>query len=206
MSDLPTTVDRSQFIRNAAKGSVVLAGAGGVLASMDGIAFAKTTSSDITILQTGYIAETLAVAIYSAIVKTYVHKFKLDNKDYFTRALANEKAHQAAWRKALGPRHTPTGFKLTVPGRYVASKHALLKTGVTLEEAFVSTYLGAVEKFSSLDLKQAAAGVAANEATHYSFLDAAYGGHAVLPTFGPRPITATAAAETLVKLGFLKTG
>jgi len=205
MTEVTSDVSRGQFIRNAAKGSVVLVGAGGVLATMDGVAFAKgTTKSDITILQTGYIAETLAVTIYEAIVKTYYAKFKLGNKDYFTHALANEKAHRAAWKTALGSRHTPKGFKLTVPAKYVSSRHALLKTGVTLEEAFVSTYLGAVEKFSSVDLKEAAAGVAANEATHYSFLDAAYGGHAVLPAFGPKPISAAKAASTLASLGFLR--
>jgi hypothetical protein len=37
-----------------------------------------------------------------------------------------------------------------------------------------------VETFSSLDLKMIAAKVAANEATHFSFFDAAAGGHADL--------------------------
>jgi hypothetical protein len=204
MTEVTEGVNRGQFIRNAAKGSVVLVGAGGVLATMDGVAFAKgTTKSDITILQTGYIAETLAVAVYEAIVKTYVAKFKLGNKDYFVAALKDEKAHQKAWKKALGPKNTPTGFKLHVPAKYVANKKALVNTGVILEEAFVSTYLGAVEKFSSVDLKVAAAAVGANEATHYSFLDAAAGGHAVLPAFGPKPISAAKAATTLHKLGFL---
>ncbi|HLI59837.1 MAG TPA: ferritin-like domain-containing protein [Solirubrobacteraceae bacterium] len=203
MIDTDTAVNRSQFIRNAARGSVALVGAGGILATMDGVAFAKTTSTDITVLQTGYIAETLAVEIYSAIVHSLAHKFKLGNLDYFRAALANEKAHQAAWKKALGPKHTPMGFMLNVPSRYISSRHALLKTGVTLEEAFVATYMGAVREFNSAELRVIAAGVAADEATHYSFLDAALGGHAVLPAFGPKAITAGTAATTLTKLGFL---
>ncbi|HET9123783.1 MAG TPA: ferritin-like domain-containing protein [Solirubrobacteraceae bacterium] len=203
MTDPATGVSRSQFIRNAAKGSVALVGAGGVLATMDGVAFAKTTSTDITVLQTGYIAETLAVEVYTAIVTSLAHKFKLGNLDYFRAALENEKAHQAAWKKALGPKHTPRGFMLNVPHKYIASKHALLETGVTLEEAFVATYMGAVREFNSEDLKVTAAGVAADEATHFSFLDAALGGHGVLPPFGPNAITAGTAAKTLTKLGFL---
>ena len=202
-----TGVSRGQFIRNAAKGSVALVGAGGVLATMDGVAFAKgTTKSDITVLQTGYIAETLAVTVYSAIIKTYYKKLNLDpgNLNYFQAALKDEQAHLAAWKKALGTKYTPKGFKLTVPGKYVASKTALLKTGVALEEAFVATYMGAISEFSSNDLRTIAAGVAANEATHYSFFDAALpGGTAVLPAFGPKPITASTAAATLKKLGFL---
>ena len=201
-----TGVSRGQFIRNAAKGSVALVGAGGVLATMDGVAFAKgTTKSDITVLQTGFIAETLAVTVYSAIIKTYYKKLNLDpgNLNYFQAALKDEQAHLAAWKKALGTKYTPKGFKLTVPGKYVASKKALLGTGVALEAAFVATYMGAISEFSSNDLRTIAAGVAANEATHYSFFDAAYGGTAVLPAFGPKPITASTAAATLKKLGFL---
>ena len=209
MSEDTAQLSRGQFIRNAAKGSLVLVGSGGVLASMNGIAFAKSagmTKSDITVLQTGFIAETLAVTIYEAIVGTYYKKLKLDpgNLNYFQAALADEKAHLAAWKKALGPKNTPTGFKLTVPGKYVASKMALAQTGVALEEAFVATYLGAIDEFSSSELKTVAGGVAANEATHYSFFNAILpNGTAVLPAFGPKPITAGAAASTLKKLGFL---
>jgi rubrerythrin len=209
MTEATSGINRGQFIRNAAKGSLVLVGSGGVLASMDGIAFAKSsgvTKSDITVLQTGYIAESLAVMVYEAIVDTYAKKFKFPAAfvPYFKAALADEKAHKAAWQKALGPKNTPTGFNLTVPAKYVASKLALAKTGVTLEQAFVSTYLGAIDEFSSSELKTAAGGVAANEATHYSFIDALLpGGTAVLPAFGPKPITAGAAASTLKSLGFL---
>jgi hypothetical protein len=206
MTEVTQGVSRGQFIRNAAKGSVVLVGAGGVLATMDGVAFAKTTKTDITVLQTGYIAETLAVTIYGAILKTYFSKLKLDpgNRSYFEAAYRDEKAHQHAWKKALGPKHTPEGFTLKVPGKYVASKHALARTGAALEEAFVATYLGAIKEFNSTDLKVVAGGVAANEATHYSFFDAILpGANAVLPAFGPKPITAGKAATTLKELGFL---
>jgi hypothetical protein len=209
MSDVEAGVSRGQFIRNAAKGSLVLAGSGGVLASMNGVAFAKSSGlskSDITVLQTGYIAETLAVTIYGAILKTYYSKLKLDpgNRSYFVAAYEDEKAHLAAWKKALGPKNTPTGFTLNVPARYVASKNALARTGTILEEAFVSTYLGAIDEFDSSELKTIAGAVAANEATHYSFFDAILpGANAVLPAFGPKPITAGKAAATLKSLGFL---
>jgi len=84
------------------------------------------------------------------------------------------------------PKHIPTGFKLTVPAKYVASKNALAQAGVTLESAFVSTYLGAIDEFSSSELKTTAGAVAANEATHYSFFDAILpGANAVLPAFDP---------------------
>lgn len=50
-----TTTSRGQFLRNAAKGGIVLAGAGGVLASVQGAAFVSgPTSSDITTLQAAF--------------------------------------------------------------------------------------------------------------------------------------------------------
>ncbi len=52
MTEVQPTLNRGQFIRNAAKGSLTLVGAGGVLASMDGVAFAKGASkSDVATLQ-----------------------------------------------------------------------------------------------------------------------------------------------------------
>lgn len=202
MTDVNPVVNRGQFIKNAAKGSLVLVGSGGVLASMNGVAFAKgATKSDVATLQVAYIAESLAVKVYTAIVENF-HSFKgLQNKDYFVAALKNEKDHKAFLAKALGSKK-PTGFSLHIPSAAVASTKALTATGTALEMAFVETYLGAVKTLSSTDLKLVAAQVAANEASHYSFFDAANGGHGVLPSF-TGTITATAAATTLTKDGFI---
>ena len=202
MSEEQMTTTRAAFLRNGAKGTVVLATSGGILASMSGVAFAKgANKSDIATLQVGYIAESLAVKIYTAIVDNF-HSFKgLQNKDYFVAALKNEKDHKAAWGHALG-RHKPTGFHLHIPAAVVSSTHSLLKTGVALETAFVETYLGAVKSFSSTDLKVAAAAVAANEASHFSFFDAAFGGHGVTKSF-PGTVTAAQAAALLKTDGFL---
>ncbi len=211
MSDAATlgtdrAVSRGQFLRNAAKGGLVLAASGGVLASAQGIAFAAgPSSSDITTLQAAYTAESLAVYLYEAIVRDF-HSFRhphLRNRDYFEAALRNERDHKAFLASALGSR-TPTGLTFKIPAAAVASGQALLDTGVALETAFVAAYLGAVETFSSTDLKLVAAKVAANEATHFSFLDAAagrgpranLGGHGVLPSL---PQTATIPA-TVQKL------
>lgn len=176
----------------------MLAGAGGVLASVQGTAFAATTaSSDITTLQAAYTAESLAVYLYSAILKDF-NSFKhpkLTNRDYFTHALANEKDHKALLAKVLGSK-TPRGLKFHIPASVVKTGQSLLDTGVALETAFVEAYLGAAMTFKSADLREVAAKVAANEATHYSFFDAAAGGHAVLPSL---PSSATIPA-TVKKL------
>src|SRR5579871_5315319 len=105
MTDVQSTVSRGQFLRNTAKGGLVLATSGGVLASVTGVASAAgATSSDISTMQAAYTAESLAVYVYSAILANFT-KFshpKLQNKDYFQAALADEKAHKAFLAKALG--------------------------------------------------------------------------------------------------------
>lgn len=205
MTDVPSTVSRGQFLRNTAKGGIVLATSGGVLASLSGVAVAGTTSSDIATLQAAYTAESLAVYVYTAILKNFT-KFshpKLQNKDYFEAALGDEKAHKAFLAKALGsktPKLTDASFQ--IPASVLKSGESLLKTGVALETAFVEAYLGASNTFSSADLRLVAAKVAANEATHFSFFDAAAGGHGVLPAV---PSTATIPA-TVRKLKPFLTG
>jgi hypothetical protein len=198
MTEVRSGVDRGQFLKNAAKGGIVLATAGGVLASVEGVAFASgPTASDITTLQAAYTAESLAVVVYTAIIQNFTaftHP-KLQNIDYFQAALKNEKDHKAFLASALGSK-TPTGLKFKIPASVTKTGQSLLNTGVALETAFVEAYLGAVETFSSLDLKLIAAKVAANEASHFSFFDAAAGGHGVLPSV---PSTATIPA-TVKKL------
>lgn len=185
-----TVMSRGQFLRNIGTGGIVLAGSGGVLASVASSAFAAApTSSDIETLQAAYTAESLAVVVYSAILADF-HSFrhpKLENKDYFEAALRNEKAHKAFLAEALGAK-TPTGLKFKIPASVTRSGQSLLDTGVALETAFVEAYLGAAETFSSQELRTVAAKVAANEATHFSFFDAAAGGHGVLPAI-PRSDT-----------------
>jgi rubrerythrin len=178
-------IDRGQFLRNAGKGGILLATSGGILASVTGataLAASTATAGDVETLQAAYTAESLAVVVYSAILKSF-HSFRhprLKNRDYFEAALRNEKAHKAFLAQALGAK-TPTGLKFKIPASVTRSGQSLLNTGVALETAFVEAYLGAAETFSSQELRTVAAKVAANEATHFSFFDAAAGGHGVLP-------------------------
>jgi hypothetical protein len=198
-------VSRSQFLLNTAKGGIALAVGGGVLGTVQGVAFASGGVSDNSTLQAAYAAETLAVYVYEAVLKNF-SKFshpKLQNIDYFQAALADEKAHLAFLGSALGAK-APTGLTLQIPRSALKSGQSVLNFGVALETAFVETYLGAVDTLSSNDLKLVAAKVAANEATHFSFFDAAagagpagnLGGHGVLPAL-PSTVTVSQAATVL---------
>lgn len=196
--DLNAPVSRGHFLRNAARGGVMLATAGGVLASAEGVALAAgPTGSDVSTLQAAYVAESLAVHVYSAILADF-RKFnhpRLSNRDYFAAALHDEREHKALLGRALGAKR-PSEPKFTIPAAAVSSGEALLRTGVALETAFVEAYLGAVQTFSSTELKVVAAKIGANEASHFSFLDAAAGGRGVLPAL-PRTATIPATLRAL---------
>jgi len=197
-------LNRSQFLRNGAKGGIALVAGGTMLGQVSGIAFASSGVSDNSTLQAAYAAESLAVFVYSAIVKNF-HSFKhprLEDIDYFRAALKNEQDHKAFLAKALGSK-TPTGLQLKVPSSALTSGHALLKTGVALETAFVQTYLGAVETLSSAELKVIAAKVATNEASHLSFIMDQFNGKAVLlslPSTGTVPDAAKALSPFIPNL------
>ena len=155
MSEATAGVSRGKFLHNAAKGGLVLVGSGGVLAAAEGVAFASgPTTSDVKTLQAAYVAESLAVVVYSAIIANF-SKFthpKLQNKDYFVAALKNEKDHKAFLKSALGSK-TPAEPTFKIPASVTKTGQSLLDTGVALETAFVEAYLGAVETLSSTDLK-----------------------------------------------------
>ncbi len=191
-------VSRSQFLRNAGQGGLVLAASGGLLASVTSTAFASgPTSSDIETLQAAYTAESLAVYVYTAILTDF-HKFRhprLENRDYFEHALGDERDHKALLASVLGSK-TPTGLRFHIPPAVTRTGQSLLNTGVALETAFVEAYLGASETFSSQELRTVAAKIAANEATHFSFFDAEAGGHGVLPAL-PKSATIPATVKKL---------
>ena len=189
------SVDRSAFLRRGAVGGIALVGSGGILAAVSAPAFAgsSVTKSDIATLQAAYTAESLAVFVYSAAIANH-KKFGLANLDYFRAARSDEIAHKNYLGKALGSK-TPTGLRFQIPGMYLKSGKTVLELGRALETAFIAAYLGAVKTLSSTELKEVAAQVAANEASHFSFFDAALGGHAVtaaLPASATIPATVKA--------------
>jgi rubrerythrin len=188
--------DRGTFLRRGAAGGLALVGGGGILAALAGPAFASasTTKSDITTLQAAYTAESLAVYVYTAAIANH-KKFKLQNLDYFVAAKNDEVAHRNLLGNALGSKK-PTGLKFQIPAEYLRSGKTVLELGRTLETAFIAAYLGAVKTLQSHELKEVAAQVAANEASHFSFFDAALGGHAVTAAL-PKSATIPATLKAL---------
>jgi rubrerythrin len=74
--------------------------------------------TSVKTLQAAYIAESLAVVVYEAILKNFSHfdNPQLENKDYFVAALGNEKDHKALHAKALGSA-TPKDLQFHIPAK-----------------------------------------------------------------------------------------
>jgi len=199
---------RAQFLRRAGGGFALVAG-GSVLASAAPVFAQGSTDAKLDILQTAFIAENLAVFVYTAGAglkfaksnsKTGVKKgqkyFTGRNLVYLKAALANEKDHRDFLGSALGSsKPTVPGFQ--VPKSVVASPTSVLKFALALETAFVSTYLGAIKSGAlDADTTLVAAQVAANEASHQGFFSFATGGKGVTKSL-PDTVTLDQAKTTL---------
>jgi hypothetical protein len=206
--------NRAQFLRRAGGGFALVAG-GSILASSQ-TAFAQSSGAPTAkdILQTAFIAENLAVFVYTAGAglkytkankKTGVKKgqkfFTGRNLVYLKAALQNEKDHRDFLGQALGA-DKPALPEFQVPKSAIASPLAVLKFALALETAFVSTYLGAI-KSGALDAGTTlvAAQVAANEASHQGFFSFASGGKGVTKSL---PDTVTLAEATTALSPYFK--
>jgi hypothetical protein len=178
----PSDMNRSQFLRRSAKSGLVLVGAGSVLASVEGAAFAQSGNSDLDTAQAAFIAESLAVYTYSAALTLKDKKgrkfFTGGAAEYLRAALKNEKDHVKALtgviKQAGGT--VPSGLEFQIPPSAVSTPQKVLKLGLTLETAFVRAYVGAVGTLNDPALRLAAAGIAANEASHQGFFAGQLGG------------------------------
>ncbi len=87
-------------------------------------------SSDVRTLQAAYIAESLAVVVYEAILNNFssFRHPRLENKDYFVAALRNEKDHKDFLAAALKSA-TPKNLKFTIPAHVTRTGQSLLNTG-----------------------------------------------------------------------------
>ena len=162
---METSLDRAQFLRRGAAGSLALVGGGGILAAVTGGPASAAGAGDVAILKVAATAELLAIDFYTRALAA--RRFIGDEKDYLRDARANERDHYAALAKAIGS-GAPKGLKFTYPAGAFKSRKATAKLGVALETAFVGAYLGAVTAFESNDLKGVAGQIGASEAQHLS--------------------------------------
>lgn len=84
---------------------------------------------------------------------------------YLRAAAANERAHHAAIALVLGAA-VPHRLRFAYPPGTFSTPASVIRTGVVLEQAALSAYLGAVSQLRDPALRSLAARVAANEAQH----------------------------------------
>lgn len=174
MTDITTPgLNRAQFLRRGAAGSLALVTGGSIVATMTGPAFAATDSGldDVTIAQTAAAAELLAVNAYGTAIRSKL--FKGPSLTYLRAARKNEQDHYkglADTLKSLGQSvPVASDFKYEYPRFRNATD--IVRFARTLETAFVGAYLQAVQELDNNDLKVIAAQIAVNEGSHLGFFN-----------------------------------
>ena len=206
-----TTTSRSQFLSRGAKGGLVLAVGGAVLAvaacgdddAGAGATAASTTAADpvddVAIAKLAATAELLAVDFYGMGIASGL--FTKDVLAYMTASKQNEQDHYDALAKVLGM-EAPKDLTFTYPEGTFDSAKRIATTGAALEEAFVGAYMGAVTALTDNGLKKVAAQIGANEAQHLTALKSLAAGGTLVPN-PSLPKVLTAAEATAAVTPFL---
>jgi hypothetical protein len=178
---------RAQFLQHGLKGGVALV-AGGALLAVAAPArageepAAALPEGDLAILRLAASAELLAQDFYSRAIAA--RKFERDDRAYLAAARANERAHYDSLAQAIGTGPpVPDDFQFTYARNAFTSAKSIARLGVSLETAFVGTYVGAAGALETTALRVVAAQIGASEATHLSVLSELDGGDPIGPPF-----------------------
>jgi hypothetical protein len=123
-------------------------------------------SSDVDILSAAAIAEALAVATYTGIIRDsgWFTRIPDDDQGYFHAARQEEMSHYLLASSATGQASPFTTFYY--PKDMFSSAQVTLNTLVSLEDAFIAAYLVGVRYFSTADLRVTAARIMGIESDH----------------------------------------
>jgi hypothetical protein len=148
------------------------AGGAGAAIAFGGLVAASTarasglTNGDVDILIAAEIAEALAVTTYSGIIfkSPFFNRLEDDDQGYLKAARQEEMSHYAL-EKSLTGKPSPYDTFFYPKGMFANAK-VTLNTLVTLEDAFIAAYLVGVRRFSTSDLRVAAARIMGIESDH----------------------------------------
>ena len=161
------------------KSGLLLSGAAvALLAGRDALAAkgAKSTESDVRILNTALAAELEAIAAYQVGAESgLLQKPVLDLAVVFQ---GHHKEHADLLAKTvakLGGKAVSAKAKYVFPTESLKTQNDVLRFAATLEKGAVSAYLGAVPVFGNRDLAKAAASILGDEAMHWAILRNAVG-------------------------------
>lgn len=161
------------------KSGLLLSGAAvALLAGQDALAAkgSKSTTSDVTILNTALGAELEAIAAYQLGAES-----GLLQKPVLDLALTFQGHHKehadilASTVRKLGGKAVDAKAKYSFPTDQLKSQADVLRFAAMLEKGAVSAYLGAVPLFANRDLAKAAASILGDEAMHWAVLRNALG-------------------------------
>jgi Ferritin-like domain len=173
-------VTRGSLLRTAGAASAGLALGG--LFEVSTASAAGLTTGDVNIIIAAEIAEALAVTTYSNIIfaAPFFKRLALDDQRYLEAARQEEMSHYLLEQSVTGKPSPFTTFYY--PHGMFQSAQVTLNTLVTLEDAFIATYLVGVRDFSTADLRVTAARIMGIESDHRTL--ARVVGPGVSPTDG----------------------
>jgi Ferritin-like domain len=193
------SITRGQLFTRGAKGGAVLLVTGSALGRFVGTAAAAPLPlADLAFARLLVGAELLAQDFYSQAVAASNSGPVVDG--YLHRALANEQEHYQSVSGILtGAGMTPAvagDIDFSYPAGTFASQGSIVKFARQLEELLLGAYLGAIAGIQTDSLKGGLAQIAASEAQHASYFNAAGGTKAFKNAF-PSPLTIDQASNAL---------
>lgn len=188
-------VNRAAFLRNGAKGGLLLVAGSTIVAQAEGIALGQT-NQDADIAKLAATAELLAADFYTRAIRARRGGrpvFRGNASKYLKAARKNEIEHYEALAALLGD-SAPKDLSFKYPAGTFKSATSVFKLGSVLETAFIGAYLGQLNNLSTPELRLIAAQIAVNEGAHLGFFNSSLG--KAVATL-PKTITAQQAADAV---------
>lgn len=188
-------VTRSQLLADGARGAAGLAFGGSLAAYAAEPAAAADTEADLALVRLALSAEVLADAFYARASGSAA--FSEGEQQALRAARFTEQRHYGVLVQSIGPgAPAPGDFAIDFPEGTFASRARTAALGVVLEKALVGAYLGAIDAFSSAELRARAARIVASEGMHLGFLSGLERGAPIGDPF-PRALDIEGAANAL---------
>jgi Ferritin-like domain len=182
------SITRADLLRHGARGGAALVVAGGAVGALAGVASADAPPvSDMAWVRLLVGAELLASDFYTQAIAASNSSAAVMNN--LKRAYLNEQQHyQSVAGIISGTNNVPAAagdIDFSYPDGTFESQVSILKFAVQLENTVLGSYLGALGGITTQAWLGGLASIAACEAQHCSYVQAASGGRAFSVSFPP---------------------
>ena len=199
---LSTGFSRAELFKKGATGGTALLAAGSAFAVLAPAAAADPLSdNDLALARILVATELLGIDFYTQ--ATAAKKLDKRAQRRFGQALENEQEHYQSVAQILSGAGqvpaTPDDIDMSYPRGTFDSSGAILKQGRQVENIMLGCYLGAIGAFLAPSLVPGLATIAASEAQHVSYFQAAFTGKPFALAFPGPPLNFDQATTALDK-------